>query len=137
MAKVKIPQRSSVSIFTEKDINFFYENILLVCESDRKSFGEEKILKNAAKNVVVSVPFDFVHNNYEKEMQNPTDNVFYFSADTQKPNSKRKNSSVVKQWFKHLRNAFAHNYIRKENGVYVLEDYYQEEKKPLRQTLYA
>ena len=75
------------------------------------------------------VPFDFVHNDYEKEMKTPKDNVFYFSAATKMQNPKRKHSQIVRQWYKHLRNAFAHNYIRQENGAYIFEDYYQEEKE--------
>jgi activator of 2-hydroxyglutaryl-CoA dehydratase len=126
MAKVKRPHRSDISIFDEKDAYFFYENILLVCESDKKSYGDEKILTDAAKKVNASIPFDFVCKNYEVEMQTPKDNVFYFSAEAMKQGSSR-NSHIVKKWYKHLRNAFAHNYIRLENGAYVMEDYYDEE----------
>ncbi len=138
MASVKRPRRSSMSIFSAKDVFFFYENILLICESDRKAYGKEKILKEAAHNVNASAPFDFVYIDYEKEMQNPGDNVFYFSADVKSQSKNKKYSNVVKQWYKHIRNAFAHNYIRKDKGAYVLEDYYQEQKsKPLKKVMHC
>lgn len=144
MAKVVKPKRSDVSIFNEKDAFFFYENILLVCESDKKSYGEEKILYDAATRVNAKTPFDFVYKDYEIEMQTPKDNVFYFSANASKQGSTR-NSQIVKKWYKHVRNAFAHNYIRLENGAYVFEDYYDEEvlinnnrkKRTTRKVLYA
>lgn len=138
MARIVRPRRSPVSIFTPTDVFFFYENILLICESERKAYGDVKILKEAAHNVNASAPFDFVYIDYEKEMQNPRDNVFYFSADVKKQNKNKKYSNVVKQWYKHIRNAFAHNYIREDNGAYVLEDYFQEQKsKPLKKVMYC
>ncbi len=123
MAKVTKPKRSSVSIFNEKNAFFFYENILLIFESDKTSYGDEKSLREAAARVNANVPFDFVYQNYEVEMQTPKDNVFYFSADAHKKGPARKYTNIVNKWYKHLRNAFAHNYIRIENGVYMLEDY--------------
>lgn len=134
MAIVLKPKRSEISIFGEKDAYFIYENILLVCESDRKAYGDEIILYDASTKVNASVPFCFEYKDYDVKMQNPQDNVFYFSADTIKQGTKRKHSKIVMKWYKHLRNAFAHNYIRKENGVYVFEDYYDEEISPNNQT---
>lgn len=138
MPKVVKPHRSPVNIFIAKDVLFFYEKILLTCESDRKSYGDEKILKESAQIINASTPFDFVYKDFEKEMQNPKDNVFYFSAYVKKQNKNKKYSNVVRQWYKHIRNAFAHNYIRKDNGAYVLEDYFQEQKgKPLKKVMYC
>ena len=128
MKKTTIPKRSDISVFNEKDTYFIYENILLVCESDKKSYGEEKFLHDAALKVNSSYPFDFVYMDYEVEMQTPKDNVFYFSAEASSKNSSRQYTKIVKKWYKHIRNAFAHNYIRIENGAYVFEDYYEGKK---------
>lgn len=136
MSKVVLPTRSSVNIFTDDaDLKFFYENFLLYCESDRKYYGNFECLKSAAKAIEGS--FDFVYKDYETKMETPVENVFYFSAETEKQDSKRQNSAVAKKWFKHIRNSFAHNYITIEDGQYVLQDFFQEEKQPLRQVLYA
>lgn len=136
MAKVIRPKRSATCIFDEKDVYSFYENILLVCESDRVAYGDEKILTAAAKKINASTPFGFVYKNYEVKMQNPVDNVFYFSANAAKQSSTR-HTMIVKKWYKHLRNAFAHNYIRLDNGAYVFEDFYEDTGSPLQQVLYA
>ena len=128
MAKTVKLKRSDVSIFDEKDAFFFYENILLVCESDKKVYGEEIILHDAAAKVNTNNPFDFVYKDYEVEMQTPKDNVFYFSADAAKKGLTRKYTKIVKKWYKHLRNAYAHNYIRLDNGVYVFENYHERKK---------
>lgn len=138
MAKTVIPKRSSTCIFNDdKDLRFFYEKVLLITESDRSSFGKKDILDNAAKSVVISNPFNFEYEDYENKMLTPKENVFYFSAESQKQNSKREYTNVVKNWFKHIRNAFAHNYIYLENSSFVLRDYYKERGKPLKQTLYV
>ena len=137
MVKATKPKRSPTSIFNEEDTHSIYENILLVCESDRKAYGKADILKNAASSTKASPSFDFIYDNYENEMQNPKDNVFYFSAETTNQSTKRNHSNVVKQWYMHIRNAFAHNYIRQDNGAYVFEDFYQGDNQPLKQTLYA
>ena len=131
MAKITIPKRSSVSILSKEDVSFIYENILLVCESDRNGYGKKEILDLAAKNVLASPSFEFVYEDYEKKMQTPTDNVFYFSAATNIQGAKRDTSNVVKNWFKHIRNAFAHNYIRMDNSAYVFEDYCVENKSKI------
>lgn len=128
MKKTTIPKRSDISVFNEKDTYFIYENILLVCESDKKSYGEEKFLHDAALKVNSSYPFDFVYMDYEVEMLTPKDNVFYFSAEASSKNSSRQYTKIVKKWYKHIRNAFAHNYISIENGAYVFEDYYEGKK---------
>ena len=137
MAKTTSPKRSAKCIFNNnEDIRFFYEDILLFCESDRTSFGSFNILKQAAKALTMLKPFDFVYNNYEKEMRTPKDNVFYFSAEAEKQDSNKK-SKVVKQWFKHIRNAFAHNYIILDKGIYHFYDFCGEKGKKPKQTLYA
>lgn len=133
----KVSKRSEISIFNEKDVFFFYEKILLVCESNRKGYGKADILKASANEISSSPEFDFEYENYESKMQNPLDNVFYFSAGTTNHSSRRNYSNVVRQWYKHIRNSFAHNYIRIENGKYVFEDYYQDDKKQIKKTLYA
>lgn len=137
MPQVAKPKRSANSIFNKEDAYFIYENILLVCESDRKAYGDEHILFNAAKKVNSIINFNFVYKNYEIEMQKPKDNVFYFSADAAKQGTNRKYSNIVKKWYKHLRNAFAHNRIRINNGAFVFEDFYEEKGRALKQTLYA
>jgi hypothetical protein len=137
MAKVILPKRSAISILDEKSVYFFYENILLVCESGRSSYGDEKILTDAATKVNASTPFGFVYKNYEVKMQNPQDNVFYFSANAIKQTSTRQYTQIVKKWYKHMRNAFAHNYIRLDNGAYVFEDYYEDKGSLRKRVLYA
>lgn len=137
MSRVVKPQRSANSIFNEQDVYFIYENILLVCESDRKAYGDEQILFDAAARINSIINFDFVYKNYEVEMQNPNDNVFYFSADAIKQGKNRKYTMIVKKWYKHLRNAFAHNCIRIDNGAFVFEDFLEENGRTLKQTMYA
>ena len=139
MAKTTKTKRNPTNVFDkDEDLKFFYEEILLFVESDRTSYGDATILKNASKTAGTSVAIDFIYDNYEKEVQTPAENIVYFSAAAEKQTSKRKNTAIVKKMFKHLRNAFAHNLITKENGLYVLRDYYyQESKKSYKLVLYA
>lgn len=50
---------------------------------------------------------------------------------------RKKYNDIVRKWFKHLRNAFAHNYIILEDGIYHFYDFYDEEGNHTQQTFYA
>lgn len=94
-------------------------------------------LINSAKAINTGYTYDFRYKDYQKYLRNPIDNVFYFSAETSNSSSNRKHSCIVRKWFKHLRNAFAHNYIILDNGIYHFYDFYEEKGKKPKQTLYA
>lgn len=109
------PKRSSDIILRDDELPLFYK-ILQFYESDRSSYGRENILKQSAKKCKPNAIFEFIHDDYEQEMQSPSVDTFYFNTETKgNGNSGRNNNSViVKKWFAHLRNSFAHNYIKKE-----------------------
>lgn len=132
------PSRINSCIFKEDDIKFFYKNILLVVESDGKvSYGKKEILKDSAKMINTGYIYDFEYENYQKKLINPVQNVFYFSAESSVNSSKRKYSDIVRRWFKHLRNAFAHNFIILDKGIYHFYDFHEGNAKSTKQTLYA
>ncbi len=108
---------------------FFYKEIVLFCEFVRKSYGQfNKVIKAVKENPALK-EYDFIYKNYKKEMKNPEVKKFYFDAESHNRSSKTKSSAyILKKWFGHLRNSFAHNYITKENGLLILRDYDYEDK---------
>ena len=127
---LKIPPRNPKNILSDDDLKFFYEEVLLFVESDNKGYGKFNVLKKEInKNERLNM---FQFEDYKKS-KNPEYNIFYFGARTKKS---KKKSPIINNWFKHLRNAFAHNYITidEESGCYTLKDFNKENKK---QTLLA
>lgn len=136
MSRSILPHRSPECILTDEEIKFFYEEILLYFECDRKSFGTVESLKQASKNIEDNSKFKFEYKDYENMIESPVENVFYFSAESKKENAARENTEIVKNWFFHLRNAFAHNYIIKKDSSYILKDF-QKKGQNWKQTLYV
>ena len=133
-AMEKPKRRPPTNILTDDELKFFYEKILLFCESDGHGYGTfSKFSKSFLK------PFELCSENYEAKLkefqkngQEPPCDTFYFSAI---PENGTK-AIEGQLWFRHLRNAFAHNYITKEEGCMVLQDYYKEGKST-KCTLYV
>ena len=129
-------QRLPNNILTDGELKFFYERILPFCESDRTSYGKFSKFSNKFLE-----PFKLESENYEKKLdeyqkkgQEPPHNTFFFSAETEEGNKLPEGQ----MWFKHLRNAFAHNYITKEGGRLVLRDYHKDKNSTKSKlTLYA
>ena len=136
MTKVKKPHRNAENILSDEEIKFFYTEILLYSECDRTYWGAFEKVKKQIKATDSLKNFDFVYINYEEKMKNPKPNVFYFNPEKELEEEKRtRRSKILERLFAHIRNAFAHNYIRnEENGVFVLEDFYSDYSK---QTLYV
>ena len=76
---------------------------------------------------------DFIYEDYQNAMNSHIGDVFYFSAESQANGSSR-NSNILKKWFAHIRNVFAHNYITKEGESIILRDF---EPITYRPTLYV
>ena len=130
----KLPLRVPNSVLSDKQLQFLYKEVLLYSESDSSSYGSaEKIIAKVKKESSLQ-HFDFVYDHYESAMKTPVDDTFYFSASSKKK-VKRSNSLILKKWFAHLRNAFAHNYITIENGKMLMQDFQNE--SPHSQTLYV
>ena len=131
---LKIPPRNPKNILSDENLKFFYEEILLFVESDIKGYGSFNDLKKLINGNEQIKKFQFQYKYYKKYLDKPVINVFYFDACGKK--EKSKNNSIINNWFKHLRNAFAHNYITidEESGCYTLKDFNNENKK---QTLLA
>lgn len=130
--KTAVNSRNAENILSDNQLKFFYEQILLFVESERKSYGDSEILTKKVKKISGLENFDFNFEDYKRGMLHPVEDTFYFKAETCPGSIKRKHDKIVYNWFKHLRNAFAHNYIRIENGCMIMIDVYEGE-----QTLYA
>lgn len=129
--------RATNSVLSDAELKFFYEKILLFYENDsRTNYGDFESIKRELKKTEGLQGIDFIYENYQEKMNEPQDNVFYFSAESETGAGKKKNSEIGKKLFGHLRNAFAHNYITKENEYVILQDY-QNTDLSARQTLYA
>ena len=133
------PHRNENSILENHQLKFFYEKILLYYESDRSSYGSADILDRKVKKDERFKQFSFVYKDYLNAMANPQDDTFYFCADIKegiqgKLKKKRKvtYNQIVKKWFSHIRNAFAHNYIEIDGGALIMRDYLEN-----KQTLYV
>lgn len=133
MASYTKPRRSSSSILTDEELKFFYEEILLFCESDRMSYGSFSRVISQIRHVPTLSNVYFINEGYLSAMASPISDVFYFSAESQ-ANGGSRNSNILKKWFAHIRNAFAHNFITKEGESIVLRDF---EPGTYRPTLYV
>ena len=133
MASYRKPRRSSISILTDEELKFFYEEILLFCESDRRSYGSFSTVRSRIRQKPNLSNVDFINEDYQSAMNSPIGDVFYFSSESQANGSSR-NSIILKKWFAHIRNAFAHNYITKEGESIVLRDFEPDTYRP---TLYV
>ena len=132
-------KRNKSSILKDEQLKFLYEEILLYYESDRRSYGSASILDKKAKSDKRFKQFSFVYKDYESAMTNPQDDTFYFCAETKRKNQNGKKEArkvtyndVIRNWFGHIRNAFAHNNIVLDGDSFVLRDYQEK-----RQTLYV
>jgi len=125
--------RLTENILSDEQLKFLYEEILLYCESDRKAFGTAEILNRKVKKQEGLQKFRFVYKNYASRMKTPEIDTFYFHAETSKK-KKKEYMDVVRNWFFHIRNAFAHNYITIDNGLFVMKDF---QKDSFKQTFYV
>ena len=131
--KKKRETRITNSVLNDDELKFFYEKILLFYENDnKKKYGDFDKIKKKVKKTQGLETYDFIYDDYKKEMKYPQDNIFYFSA----AEKGKKCSKICKKLFGHIRNAFAHNYITKEGEYIILRDY-ENPNLSSAQTLYA
>ena len=112
------PRNRNVHRVIDKDcLVFLYDEVLLYCENDTVSFSGYNQNNNPfLKQLESDLGFKF--NSKMSEASKGQLDIFYFSCHTGK----------VKSWFKHLRNAVAHNRIFKssDNDVIIIEDKYND-----------
>lgn len=94
-------------------LSFLYDEVLLYCENDDTDFSGYNLNTNRflAK---LEKELDFSLIGSTKEIEVGRKDVFYYSSSDGK----------IESWFKHLRNAIAHNRIFKlsDNDELILED---------------
>lgn len=102
---------------SDKEIKFFAKFMLryeaMIKDGNIRGFNvNDKGLKAFLRNKRIKIEYKRKVTEYDGSK-----NTIFFS------NTK---SSVLLSFLAHVRNSFAHNNIRKEKNVYVLEDYYHK-----------
>lgn len=124
------PSRNPSRVLEENDLKVLYEDVLLFVENDifdSLSFGKFDDLKKKISQHETLKGFRFEYEDYLNKMQTPVNDTFYFDAEKEiESKSKRKTSKIAKKFFSHVRNAFAHNYVKYDDGGHLILASYQE-----------
>lgn len=110
---MKVTKRSAKRVIEPEWLNVLYDEVLLYCENDATDFSGYNLKKNPfLDKLQKDMDFAFVAN--MKEAKDGQRDTFYFS----------RSSGKIESWFKHLRNAIAHNRIFrfKDKEGLIIED---------------
>ena len=138
MSKYEKPVQQEDCMLSDEELKFFYKEVLLYYENDKfdkRAFGRfDDFKRKLSKNERLKF-FSFEFEDYLEKMKEAKMDTFYFHAnkdDGDKDNSNIKHTKILKKWFGHIRNAFVHNHIfREDDGSLILRSFDSKSYKPL------